>query len=148
MENPQWLSPEVLRGKPYTYLADVFAFGVIMWEMLTRRVVFEEIRFHFQLEDEIVKGSRPYLPPTLAVAGTHERKERVVDEYVKIMQVGRGRREGVCSSLFSIAFYSCFGLSDGSPKDCWAQRPTDRPHFKGVLRRIKVCFHTLFLPPL
>ena len=81
VENPQWLSPEVLMGKSYNHLADVFAFGIIMWEILTRQIVFEEIRFQFQLEDEIMKGSRPHLPSTL------DRKEKVVDEYVKIMQV-------------------------------------------------------------
>ncbi len=59
----------------------MFALGIIMWEILTRQIVFEEIRFQFQLEDEIKKGSRPPLPASL------ERKEKVVDEYVKLMQV-------------------------------------------------------------
>jgi hypothetical protein len=68
-------------GKSYNQKADVFAFGIIMWEILTRQIVFEEIRFQFQLEDEIKKGSRPPLPASL------ERKEKVVDEYVKLMQV-------------------------------------------------------------
>ena len=33
--NPRWLAPEVLKGDPATPAADVFAFGVVMWEVLT-----------------------------------------------------------------------------------------------------------------
>ncbi|CAB4426148.1 unnamed protein product [Rhizophagus irregularis] len=27
------MAPEVLRGKPYTKAADIYGFGIIMWEM-------------------------------------------------------------------------------------------------------------------
>jgi serine/threonine protein kinase len=33
--NPRWLAPEVLNGTPATFASDVFAFGVVMWEVLT-----------------------------------------------------------------------------------------------------------------
>lgn len=33
--NPRWLAPEVLNGGAATLAADVFAFGVILWELLT-----------------------------------------------------------------------------------------------------------------
>eukprot|EP01052_Picozoa_sp_SAG31_P050295 SAG31_NODE_11413_length_1033_cov_1.255889_1_plen_143_part_10 len=33
---PQWMAPEVLRGEPYSLKADVYSFGVIMWEALHR----------------------------------------------------------------------------------------------------------------
>ena len=33
--NPRWLAPEVLDGQQATPAADVFAFGVVMWEVLT-----------------------------------------------------------------------------------------------------------------
>ena len=28
-----YIAPEVLRGKPYTKAADIYSFGIIMWEM-------------------------------------------------------------------------------------------------------------------
>jgi hypothetical protein len=33
--NPRWLAPELLDGQQATPAADVFAFGVVMWEVLT-----------------------------------------------------------------------------------------------------------------
>jgi serine/threonine protein kinase len=36
--NPRWLAPEILAGLPYTVAADVYSFGVIMWELLTWEV--------------------------------------------------------------------------------------------------------------
>jgi serine/threonine-protein kinase CTR1 len=33
--SPGWSSPEMLSGKPYAQEADVFSFGVILWECVT-----------------------------------------------------------------------------------------------------------------
>ncbi len=32
---PHWMAPEILRGEKYEEAADVYSFGVILWEMLT-----------------------------------------------------------------------------------------------------------------
>ena len=37
----QWMSPEVMEGLPYTESADVYAFGIVIWEILTRQCPFE-----------------------------------------------------------------------------------------------------------
>ena len=33
----QWMAPEVIAGFKYTEKADVFSFGVILWELATRK---------------------------------------------------------------------------------------------------------------
>jgi len=35
---PQWMAPEVLRGEHYSEKADVYSFGVLIWEMVTGQV--------------------------------------------------------------------------------------------------------------
>lgn len=38
VDNPTWLAPEIMKKKPYTEKADVYAYGVILWEILTQKV--------------------------------------------------------------------------------------------------------------
>lgn len=34
----RWMAPEVIEHKPYDEKADVFSFGVVLWELLTCKV--------------------------------------------------------------------------------------------------------------
>eukprot|EP01119_Soliformovum_irregulare_P008926 TRINITY_DN2201_c0_g2_i2.p1 TRINITY_DN2201_c0_g2~~TRINITY_DN2201_c0_g2_i2.p1 ORF type:complete len:132 (+),score=31.06 TRINITY_DN2201_c0_g2_i2:138-533(+) len=64
VDNPRWLAPECMMFKPYNEKADVYSFGIVMWELLTSEPPFDEfnIAFSSQLEDEIIAGKRPTLP--------------------------------------------------------------------------------------
>ena len=35
---PMWMAPEVLMNESFTFKADVYSFGVIVWELLTGKV--------------------------------------------------------------------------------------------------------------
>lgn len=37
---PQWASPEILRDEPYNEKADIFSFGIVWWECVTRKKPF------------------------------------------------------------------------------------------------------------
>ena len=62
VDNPVWLAPEILSGKEYTEKADVYSFGVILYEILTLKPFFGEYTFMSKMEDDIIKGKRPELP--------------------------------------------------------------------------------------
>ena len=55
VDNPLWLAPEVIRSLPYSTKADVYSFGIILWELHSCQIPFAEfnIRFSFQLEDKV-----------------------------------------------------------------------------------------------
>ncbi|PKI41412.1 hypothetical protein CRG98_038184 [Punica granatum] len=35
---PQWMAPEVLRNEPSNEKSDVFSFGVVLWELMTQSI--------------------------------------------------------------------------------------------------------------
>ena len=41
--NPRWSAPEVIRNSTLSKSADVFSYGVVMWEMLTWQQPYEDM---------------------------------------------------------------------------------------------------------
>jgi len=59
---PMWMAPEIIMGKKYTEKADVYAFGIILWEVLTRLEPYED-KEPMQIVVEVVNSNlRPTLP--------------------------------------------------------------------------------------
>merc|ERR1712087_776836 len=36
-----WMAPEVLRGEEYSKASDVYSFGMVVWEMVSRKIPFD-----------------------------------------------------------------------------------------------------------
>ncbi|KAJ3106996.1 copper transport protein ctr1 [Phlyctochytrium bullatum] len=57
----QWMSPEQIEGKTPTTKMDVFAFGVVMWEVATRKTPWRGVP-HKTIQESILEGKRLPLP--------------------------------------------------------------------------------------
>jgi len=62
VDNPVWLAPEIMCRKPYNEKADVYSFGVILYEIVLQLRFLEDIKFDYQKEDAIKSGTRPNIP--------------------------------------------------------------------------------------
>jgi serine/threonine protein kinase len=58
---PCWTAPEVIRGEKYSESADVYSYGIIMWEMLTRKQPFAGRNF-MGVSLDVLEGRRPQIP--------------------------------------------------------------------------------------
>lgn len=56
-----WMAPEVFEGSSYTEKCDVFSWGIVLWEMLSREQPFKNIENMFSIMWHVHKGNRPPL---------------------------------------------------------------------------------------
>lgn len=62
---PHWMAPEVLRrGSRYTSKVDVFAYGVVLWELLTSETPYEGYNPQQIISEVLNFDARPNLPDT------------------------------------------------------------------------------------
>jgi serine/threonine protein kinase len=54
-------APEVIRGEKYSETADVYSFGIIMWEVLTRKQPYGGRNF-MGVSLDVLEGRRPQIP--------------------------------------------------------------------------------------
>jgi len=70
---PAWIAPEVLMNSKYTEKADIYSFGIVMWELLTSEEPFADIE-KWLIPQASLDGKRPPIP------------KEANKEYVEIMQ--------------------------------------------------------------
>lgn len=56
-----WISPEVFGKKNYTEKADVYSYGIILWELITRQMPFGNVEA-FTIPLMVSRGERPEIP--------------------------------------------------------------------------------------
>lgn len=72
----QYIAPEVIRGEHYNRSCDVYSFGIMLWEMLTRRRPYGGMN-DFQVYYQVGTSD---LRPTLDESISHE-FQRLIERY-------------------------------------------------------------------
>lgn len=58
----RWMAPEVIEHKPYDHKADIFSFGVVLWELLTGKLPYDHLTPLQAAVGVVQKGLRPAIP--------------------------------------------------------------------------------------
>jgi len=77
VDNPVWLAPEILNREPYSEKVDVYAFGVMMWELISGHDFFGNISFMSKIEEKIKNGERDTIPDNQVIP----------DYYIALLQM-------------------------------------------------------------
>ncbi|XP_037900422.1 mitogen-activated protein kinase kinase kinase 7 [Glossina fuscipes] len=56
-----WMAPEVFEGSKYTEKCDIFSWGIVLWEVLSRQKPFKDVDNTYSIMWKIHKGERPPL---------------------------------------------------------------------------------------
>jgi serine/threonine protein kinase len=63
---PRWMAPEILAGQPYGISADVYSYGIVLWEIAAQTKPWSDVRTSF-LYDALLRaiddGRRPHVDP-------------------------------------------------------------------------------------
>ena len=58
----RWMAPEVIAHKPYDWRADVYSFGVLIWELFTGEVPYKDMTPMNAAVGVVQRGLRPVIP--------------------------------------------------------------------------------------
>ncbi|KAI3824255.1 hypothetical protein L1987_05706 [Smallanthus sonchifolius] len=58
----RWMAPEVIEHRPYDHKADVFSFGIVLWELLTGEVPYSYLTPLQAAVGVVQQGLRPTIP--------------------------------------------------------------------------------------
>ncbi|XP_076904193.1 serine/threonine-protein kinase STY46-like [Bidens hawaiensis] len=58
----RWMAPEVIEHRPYSHKADVFSFGIVVWELLTKKLPYANLTPLQAAIGVVQKGLRPIIP--------------------------------------------------------------------------------------
>ncbi|KAL7719611.1 Serine-threonine protein kinase [Entamoeba marina] len=87
VECPFWLAPEIFNGEKWSKDSDVFSFGVICWELVTKERPYEG-KFYNEVKDFICSGKRLAIPDDspykklISMCWSHNRTERPTFETI------------------------------------------------------------------
>eukprot|EP01088_Endostelium_zonatum_P015181 TRINITY_DN3619_c1_g1_i1.p1 TRINITY_DN3619_c1_g1~~TRINITY_DN3619_c1_g1_i1.p1 ORF type:complete len:1028 (+),score=217.36 TRINITY_DN3619_c1_g1_i1:280-3084(+) len=67
-DNPTWLAPELIKKEAtgYNTSIDVYAFGVVCYEVLSRSTFLSDLHYYWLIEDAVLVGKRPDLSFSIA----------------------------------------------------------------------------------
>ncbi|GES73058.1 kinase-like domain-containing protein [Rhizophagus clarus] len=57
--NLPYIAPEAIIGKGYTFASDIYSFGILMWEISSGQIPFNDHEHDYDLAMKIVNGMRP-----------------------------------------------------------------------------------------
>lgn len=83
--NPRWLAPEVLAGEGSATASDVFAFGIVMWEMLTWQLPWAKDG-PWSVVNIVGQGGRLHIPSRWDIPGLDNDAFSGLDQYISLLQ--------------------------------------------------------------
>eukprot|EP00887_Chlorella_sp_A99_P004769 scaffold4.g4769.t1 len=82
--NPRWQAPELLRGEEATQASDIYAAGMLLWELLTWEIPFAKTSV-FLIASQVQSGQRPPVPPPEQLPGPDNFAFQGLGAYLDLM---------------------------------------------------------------
>ncbi|XP_060649445.1 mitogen-activated protein kinase kinase kinase 7-like [Drosophila nasuta] len=72
--NFRYMAPEIMRGMQYTKKCDIYSFGIMLWEVMSRKKPFCDVITGIQLAANVLRGHRPNRHDVVNIKNSNEIK--------------------------------------------------------------------------
>lgn len=90
---PEYMAPEVISGAPPSFASDIYAVGIILYELLTERTPFfagsttEILTNHLKAQPQALSHRRTNVPPEIDVVMTRALAKHPTDRYTTALEM-------------------------------------------------------------
>mmetsp|Transcript_19661 Transcript_19661/g.31214 ORF Transcript_19661/g.31214 Transcript_19661/m.31214 type:complete len:679 (+) Transcript_19661:78-2114(+) len=110
LECLNWVPPEALEGEGYEKCGDIYALGMVFWEVATGRVPWSQETNIIQLREKVIKGARPPIPAYAP--------DVLRDLIVRMVRPHPGQRPNINEVVHTLEAYLALQIQDEKEASC------------------------------
>jgi len=110
LECLNWVPPEALEGQPYGKNGDIYALGMVFWEVATGRIPWDKETNVLALREKVIKGARPIIPDYVP--------DVLRDLIVRMARPHPGQRPDINEVVHTLEAYLALRITDEKEASC------------------------------